>query len=361
MIKARVLVPLNIRTGKPEILPDNNTGDKFYNPGDVIEIDEVVIGETYKENSIWYKLVDGGFVWSGGVAGTNEINASFASTLYYPWMLNLKIPDLWEFSKGSGVGIGVVDTGINLNNKDIEFNKTEFYIYNTSQSLQDSFGHGTHCAALIGARNKNGKFIGVAPESNLYICKFSESGSLTDNEALRYADAINWCSSNKNIHIISISWGGRMKDQQIRQKVEDAINTAVANNKIIICSIGDASQDNDTSKRYPACFENAIGIGSIPVDGKLFSFLNEHLITITDGLDIASYRHDNDKVVAMSGTSQSTAIVAGLVALIVKKLNFIYSPAQIKKMLTDFSETRQILGKPMPCLSGQKLLDFFKK
>ncbi|CAN5693162.1 hypothetical protein BH11BAC3_BH11BAC3_08670 [soil metagenome] len=359
-MKARVTRFVNIRSGSPEVLPNNNIGNLFFNPGDVIDIAEAVVGQEYKGNSTWYKLVDGAFVWSGAVAVSSELNALLNSSLYASWMNDLKIPEIWEFTKGKGVGVGVVDTGINLNNDDLAFNKTDFYLFDKTQSLQDSFGHGTHCAALIGARNIKRKFIGVAPESNLYICKFSESGSLSDSEAIRYAEAIDWCNAHKNIHIISISWGGRMKDPLIKDKVEAAVNAAVANNKIVLCAMGDAFQDDDSSKRYPACFDNSIGIGSIPVVGKLFSFINEHLVTIVDGLDIASYKHNDNTLVTMSGTSQSTAIVAGVVALIINKLNFIYTPVQIKKLLRDLSDIKPISGKSLPCLSGEKLLNFFK-
>ena len=359
-MKARVNTFLNIRTGTPEILPDNNQGDAFFKPGDTVEIVDAKAGDEYKNNNVWFKLDDGSFVWSGGFNNTDELVSFFESTLYSPWMLNLKIPEIWKFSKGENVGIGIIDTGIDLNNKDLEFDKANFYLYDEKKSLQDVFGHGTHCAALIGAKNKKGKFIGVAPKSNLYICKFSELGSLSDEEIIRYADAINWCSANKNIHIISISWGGRIKDADIKKKVEDAVIAAVKNNKIIICSIGDASQDNDNSMRYPACYDDAIGIGAIPVDGKLYSFLNEHLLTMAEGLDIFSYKPDAEDLISMSGTSQSNAIVAGLVALIVKRLNFAYTPAQIKNLLKELSEIRQIMNKPLPCLSGEKLFNFFK-
>lgn len=359
-MKARVTRFLNIRSGSPDVLPNNNIGNKFFSPGDVIDVAEAVVGESYKGNSTWYKLIDGAFVWSGGVAVIGEADALLNSLLYPSWMNNLKIPEIWEFTKGKGVGVGVIDTGINLNNKDLVFNTTNFYLFDHAQSLQDSFGHGTHCAALIGARNLNRKFIGVAPECNLFICKFSDSGSLSDSEAIRYAEAVDWCNANKNIHIISISWGGRMKDPLIKDKVEAAVNAAVANNKIVLCSIGDASKDNDSSKRYPACFDNSIGIGSIPVDGKLFSFINENLVTMVDGLDIASYRHDDSNLIVMSGTSQSNAIVAGVVALMVNKLNFIYTPMQIRKLLTELSDIKPIAGKPLRCLSGEKLFNFFK-
>jgi subtilisin family serine protease len=360
MIKARVIVPLNVRTGKPEILPDNNAGDRYFEVGDTIEISEAVIGERYKNSSIWYKLTDGSFVWGGGVTDATELHLKIPSNEYPYWMVNLKIPEIWDYSKGDGVGIGIIDTGINLSNEDINFDKSRFYLYDYSKSLQDFFGHGTHCSGLISAGNNKGKFIGVAPASQLFICKFSEKGALSDNEIIRYADAINWCADNEKVHIISISWGGRMKNEEVRKQVEEAVNKATAKNKVVVCSIGDASIDNDPSERFPACFTNSIAIGSIPVQGKLYSYINKHLATMVDGLDISSYRPDNNHLITMSGTSQSNAIVAGIIALIIKKLNFNYKSQDIKSLLVNLSETRQILGKALPCLSGDKLLNFFK-
>jgi lysozyme len=69
-MKARVSTFLNIRTGSPEVLPNNNPG--FFKPGDVITVTSKVIGQTVKGNNAWYKLEDGSFVWSGGISAIEE-------------------------------------------------------------------------------------------------------------------------------------------------------------------------------------------------------------------------------------------------------------------------------------------------
>jgi lysozyme len=69
-MKARVLKFLNIRSGAPAVLADNNPG--FFNPGEVIEISEKVMGQSVNGNNVWYKLSDGGFVWSGGLVTVGE-------------------------------------------------------------------------------------------------------------------------------------------------------------------------------------------------------------------------------------------------------------------------------------------------
>jgi hypothetical protein len=66
-MKALVKTYLNIRTDQPVIALNNNPG--YYEPGEEIEVTGTVIGQLYKENSIWYRLANNAYVWSGGIDG----------------------------------------------------------------------------------------------------------------------------------------------------------------------------------------------------------------------------------------------------------------------------------------------------
>lgn len=66
-MKAMVKTYLNIRSDQPAILVNNNPG--YYKPGEEIEVNSTVIGQTYKGNNIWYRLGNNAFVWSGGIEG----------------------------------------------------------------------------------------------------------------------------------------------------------------------------------------------------------------------------------------------------------------------------------------------------
>ena len=117
-MKATVNTYLNIRTGTPEILPNNNLGNRYYCPGDVIDIAEVVAGQVYKGNSIWYKLQDGSFVWSGGVLSNPETspglhtytNAEIAkvAVAQNQQYLRIKFPNI----------LSVSDAVVDLNNRE---------------------------------------------------------------------------------------------------------------------------------------------------------------------------------------------------------------------------------------------------
>lgn len=59
---------LNARTNQASTKMPNPF---FVQPGDIIEIDDVLCGEEIEGNCIWYHGTDGNFYWSGGVENTN--------------------------------------------------------------------------------------------------------------------------------------------------------------------------------------------------------------------------------------------------------------------------------------------------
>ena len=336
----------------------NNTSAGIVNTDTILQVEGPFKGEMVKGIDEWYRDYRGYFYWGGGI---QDITTALpTSAVYSAWMQNLRIPEIWNYATGKGVGVAVLDTGIVMNNEDLPYNSNEFFIYDPSKSIQDNAGHGSHCAGLIAARNKAGKMIGTAPSCNLYICKLSETTSLDPPETIRYADAINWCLAKKDIHVISISWGGAISDPGIRNSIQKAINDAVNANKIIVCAIGDASFENDPSEIFPACFENCIAIGAVPVTGVLYSFINKHLVTVTDGFNIESYDKSAQKTAIKSGTSQSNAIVAGIVALRLQKNNFSDSVVGIKNWLKEISVPKVFNGITLPVLDGSLLLNYFK-
>ncbi|MCK9205485.1 MAG: S8/S53 family peptidase [Salinivirgaceae bacterium] len=350
-MKVTVNTNLNVRVGKPSL---NAPCYQYLAPGSVLEIDgKLYKGDSYDGIDTWYKDEAGNYYWSGGV------NKNLEPIIGYPdWMLKLKIPEIWEYSTGKNVGVAVIDTGIDSNNDELPYNEKKYFVFDEKVSLQDTHGHGTHCAGLIGARNKKGNIIGVAPNCNLFVCKIAEGGNLKESDTIRYADAINWCANQDEIHVISISWGSFIDDVRIIAKLQGAINLAAQKNKIVVCAMGDASQFNDPGPLYPVSLANTIGIGSIPVDDFLYPYINPYLLTSISGASIPSYGIGN-RVIKMSGTSQSNAIVSGLISLIIEKENFKKKLKDIEKILLDSSITLIYQGVAMKILKGELLLEYF--
>ncbi|NNV56154.1 S8 family peptidase [Limnovirga soli] len=348
-VKASIL---NVRTAPVENFIDKgNVIAKLFKNAPFESVDEKI-----NKLGTWYQDANNHWVWGEGLNPT-IIKKSLKQILYPSWMLELCIPQLWMHSKGKGVGVAVIDTGINPSISNLKYNTDIFYSYNKT-SVLDSFGHGTHCAGIIGADHNSNEIFGVAPESHLTICKISEDDFISENDTIRYAEAIEWCNEHDFIHIISISWGSIINNGATLKRIQDAINDAARKNKIIICSIGDASQFNDPGPVYPAALKNTISIGVIPIPPRLYSFINDSLTTITFGNEIKSYSSTQQPLV-LSGSSQSNAIIAGIVALFISKNNFRYDFDKVKTMLIKSSIETDFNGKKLPVLNGNLLLNNF--
>ena len=89
------------------------------------------------------------------------------------WGLKLLgIPPLWQETKGSGIKVAVLDTGIALEHPDLQPAILEARDFTLSPSAAyDAQGHGTHVSGIIAARRNAKGIVGVAPESKIISAK----------------------------------------------------------------------------------------------------------------------------------------------------------------------------------------------
>ena len=72
-------------------------------------------------------------------------------------------------SDGAGIGVAILDTGIDLPHQDLLGIVDAFSAF--GPSCQDDAGHGTHVAGIVGARDNNVDVVGVAPAATLFCVK----------------------------------------------------------------------------------------------------------------------------------------------------------------------------------------------
>src|SRR5476649_2810155 len=80
----------------------------------------------------------------------------------------------WDVSKGDGVKVAVLDTGIDLSHPDLagKVVAQKVFVSTSTTTIDDKFGHGTHVAGIIAANTNNGQGIaGVCPDCTLLIAK----------------------------------------------------------------------------------------------------------------------------------------------------------------------------------------------
>jgi subtilisin family serine protease len=186
----------------------------------------------------------------------------------------------------------------------------------------DGFGHGTNIASTIGASTNNViGFAGVDQNCRLMNCK-----NLSDDN---YGEYIWWSKSIKyavdnGAHIINMSEGGDDFSKTLKTAVDYAINK----NVLIVAAMMNRGDDRDY---YPASFKGVFAIGATDTDDNRctrFSWgggscWGDHIGVVAPGnkiygLDYEDYENSDTY---WSGTSQSTAIVSGLSALLLAQDN----------------------------------------
>lgn len=87
----------------------------------------------------------------------------------------LQVEELWKVTKGKGVTVAVLDTGVHSDHPDLQDKVWKFMLFDPlarqieANPAFDSGQHGTHVCGTIAGGNANGIAIGVAPEANLIV------------------------------------------------------------------------------------------------------------------------------------------------------------------------------------------------
>ncbi len=75
---------------------------------------------------------------------------------------------------GAGIGVAIVDTGVDQDHADIDGNLAA-PCFTAYTSCDDDNGHGTHVAGIVAAENNDQDIVGVAPEATIYAVKVLDS------------------------------------------------------------------------------------------------------------------------------------------------------------------------------------------
>src|SRR5262249_2506857 len=117
-------------------------------------------------------------------------------------MRMIHMPEAWDISRGKGVVVAVIDTGIAYEDRGalvtvLDLNGTRFvdaydFVTDTTHPNDDN-GHGTHVAGTIAQATNNGVGVaGVAFEAKLMPLKVLDASGIGTSADI--ADAIRWAA-----------------------------------------------------------------------------------------------------------------------------------------------------------------------
>ena len=224
----------------------------------------------------------------------------------------LGLPEVWRETRGKGVKVAVLDTGIDTDHPDLSDAIVDMQDF-TGEGIEDGNGHGTHCAGIIGARQNDIGFVGAAPEAELLI------GKVLRNDGQGWMGwitaGIDWAMS-KGADIISMSLGASVDSPALHATV----HATLARGGILICAAGNSGHLFSNSIGYPGRYGSVISVGSHDANGIAsgFSSRGGEIDFLAPGEAIwSTYR--NGGFAKLSGTSMATPFVSGMAALVLAK------------------------------------------
>lgn len=262
----------------------------------------------------------------------------------------------WARTRGAGVTVAVIDTGVAFEADDKcylarDFAGTPFAagydFVNHDKHPNDDQGHGTHVAGTIAETTDNGEgAAGLAFEARVMPIKVLDqwgSGTCAD-----IADGIRYAADH-GAQIINMSLGGPYPDQILRSACRYAAKKGV----LIVCAAGNSGGG---PVGYPAAFPECLAVSSVGPTGELapYSSVGKEVAIAAPGGDKTrgeqygilqntvltdANGERTDDYFAFQGTSMASPHVAAAAALAMSR--GIKDPEAVKQLLQKAATPRK--------------------
>jgi serine protease len=185
------------------------------------------------------------------------------------WNLRqIQMPEAWDLSRGEGVIVAVIDTGIAYEDyqefrqvpdlKGVKFVKGYDFVHDTEHP-NDDHGHGTHVAGTIAQATNNGRGVaGIAYKATLMPLKVLNKFGMGISSDI--ADAIRFAADH-GAQVINMSLGGGGYSRVIEKAIAHARKKGVT----VVCAAGNSGLGRVS---YPAAYAGALAVAAVGPDGK---------------------------------------------------------------------------------------------
>jgi serine protease AprX len=309
--------------------------------------------------------------YGGSGVGAQNLQTTYDQTL--------DVPELWRYGiTGAGVGVAVIDTGIDGNLPDFQGRNgsrvVETAVTNpNAQTATDGYGHGTDVAGIIAGNGNNlsasdplyGQYIGVAPHANLVSIKVSDnSGNANVLDVIYGLQFAVDHKSDYNIRVVNMSLDSTTPQSYTTDPLDAAVESAWMHGLVVVVAAGNRGSASDAVQYSPANDPYAVTVGAVdeggqsnPANDTIASWSSQgttqdgfqkpdvyapgaHIVSVlapnSAFASICSTCTIGGAYIQTSGTSMATPMISGLVADLLQ-LHPNWTPDQVKGALTSSS------------------------
>jgi len=247
----------------------------------------------------------------------------------------LDLPAAWRISEGRGVTVAVLDSGVDSGHRDLVGSVIEgrdFTAGANPPGVRPLRLHGTYMASLIaghghGPGGADG-VIGIAPRAKVLsvrvILEDEEPGFREFNTAERYENVVARgirYAVDHGADVINMSISKELATKQERAAIRYAISKGV----VLVAAAGNegavkTEAGGHAPYSYPAAFPGVVSVAATDRGLRRASFSNRNpsVLVAAPGVDILG-AGPGDEYWVGRGTSQATALVSGVAALVKAK------------------------------------------
>ncbi|MEV7203884.1 type VII secretion-associated serine protease mycosin [Streptomyces griseoluteus] len=263
------------------------------------------------------------------------------------WGLSaLRLDEAWRTTRGQGVTVAVLDTGVEDDHPDLAGNVLpgkDMVGFGAGPGDRAWARHGTAMAGIIAGHghgpDDGAGIMGVAPRAKILPVRViledkdpaRAKARVTRGNAL--ADGIRWAADH-GADVINLSLGDDSDSAHPEAGEDEAVQYALGKGVVVVASAGNGGDKGDHVS-YPAAYPGVIAVAAVDRYGTRASFSTRrwYAAVSAPGVDVVIADPDH-RYYEGWGTSAASAFVSGAAALL-KAERPKLTPAQVKKVLED--------------------------
>ncbi len=246
----------------------------------------------------------------------------------------------WSVTRGAGVTVAVVDTGVDSSHRDLGSVVLPGidYVSSAHDGRYDGNGHGTHVAGVIAAQVNNAVGIaGAAPSVRILPVRVLDgSGSGVSSSV---AAGIIWAADH-GARVINLSLGG-----DVSPGLQIAMRYALSKGSVVLAAAGNNGASGNAPV-YPGAYPEAIAVGAFDRNLARASFSNTGAyvdVSAPGDTILSTWPTPPSSYALLSGTSMATPYASAEAALILGA-NPASTPAAVTSILESTARPAGLAG-----------------